>query len=160
MSNSTSALRTGGCQCGAIRYRIDGPVFDAQICHCRMCQKAFGSYFAPLGGVRVEHITWSRGRPSLFRSSTAAVRGFCSACGTPLTFQYDSEPHEVSIALGTLDDPADVPPLHQYGMESRMPWFAGLALLPSETTEGSTPDDLMKSIHGRQHPDHESPQGS
>ena len=34
---------TGGCQCGAVRYRLDAPPNDANICHCRMCQKATGS---------------------------------------------------------------------------------------------------------------------
>jgi hypothetical protein len=33
---------TGGCQCGAVRYRIEGDLGRASICHCRMCQKAFG----------------------------------------------------------------------------------------------------------------------
>ncbi|MGO7428793.1 GFA family protein, partial [Rhizobium ruizarguesonis] len=39
---------TGGCQCGAIRFRVSGDIKDSSICHCRMCQKAFGAYYAPL----------------------------------------------------------------------------------------------------------------
>jgi hypothetical protein len=53
-----------------------------------MCQKAFGSYFAPLAGVPPEDFAWVKGTPGVFRSSAAAERGFCRDCGTPLFFRY------------------------------------------------------------------------
>ena len=37
---SGSAI-TGGCQCGAVRFRAAG-LGRASLCHCRMCQKALG----------------------------------------------------------------------------------------------------------------------
>ncbi|MGG2476082.1 GFA family protein, partial [Rhizobium sp. BR5] len=37
-----------GCQCGAVRYRIEGGLRYPHLCHCRMCQKASGNYFMPL----------------------------------------------------------------------------------------------------------------
>ena len=33
-------LATGGCQCGAVRYRATAMLDNAHVCHCRMCQKA------------------------------------------------------------------------------------------------------------------------
>jgi hypothetical protein len=145
-AKTAATLARGGCQCGKVRYRITGPVYNRQICHCRMCQKAFGSYFAPLAAVATTDIAWDNERPALFSSSAAALRGFCRHCGTPLTFQYISEPHEISIALGSLDDPAPFAPEVQYGIESRMPWFDGLAGLPGQTTDASTPDALLREI--------------
>ena len=42
-----NAIRlTGGCQCGAVRYALLAAPSEPHLCHCRMCQKAFGSYFA------------------------------------------------------------------------------------------------------------------
>ena len=155
-SRDAAPAVSGGCQCGAVRYRLAGSIRDAQICHCRMCQKAFGAYFAPLGTVASRDLAWTRGRPALFRSSPGAERGFCAACGTPLTFQYLSEPHEISIALGTLDEPAAVPPARQYGLESRLPWLAMLPGLPGATTEASTPAGLLAGLGTLQHPDHET----
>ena len=76
---------TGGCQCGAVRYRADG-LGRGSICHCRMCQKAFGGFFGPL--VHTRELTWTRGEPKWFRSSNKVRRGFCANCGTPLTFDY------------------------------------------------------------------------
>ena len=55
-----SATITGGCQCGAVRFRATG-FGRASICHCRMCQKAFGGYFGPL--VTVHGLDWTRGAP-------------------------------------------------------------------------------------------------
>jgi hypothetical protein len=95
---------TGGCQCGAVRFAIEGQVSNPGLCHCRMCQKAFGAYFAPLA--EVTGLTWTQGEPSYFRSSDIARRGFCAACGTPLSYQPDEGPAEV--AIGALDDPAAV----------------------------------------------------
>jgi hypothetical protein len=42
MSEPTNRSWTGGCQCGAVRYRLLAPPNHASICHCRMCQKASG----------------------------------------------------------------------------------------------------------------------
>ncbi|HXW19776.1 MAG TPA: GFA family protein, partial [Roseiarcus sp.] len=45
-----SELR-GGCQCGAVRYRLTASPTGASICHCRMCQKAGGAPFMAFAGV-------------------------------------------------------------------------------------------------------------
>lgn len=145
---------TGGCQCGAVRYALYAVPERASICHCRMCQKQFGGYFGPLASVPPEDFAWTRGMPSWFRSSQAAQRGFCAACGTPLAYQVIGE--EVEIALGSLDDPARVPPTRQVGLEGRLSFFAALAALPGEDANaGETPEDVAR-LASRQHPDHDT----
>ena len=69
---------TGGCQCGAVRFRFTETKARASICHCRMCQKAFGSYFAPLVAVAADGFAITRGEPSfwLFVVLIAAVLFF------------------------------------------------------------------------------------
>jgi hypothetical protein len=52
-----------------------------------MCQKAFGSYFAPLTGVKLAEFAWVS-TPGVFKASQAAERGSCRDCGTPLFFRY------------------------------------------------------------------------
>ena len=50
----TRQVHSGGCQCGAIRYKISGELGYPHICHCRMCQKASGNFFMALAGSRQE----------------------------------------------------------------------------------------------------------
>jgi hypothetical protein len=152
MSETRKALHTGGCQCGAVRYALHAEPTNAHVCHCRMCQKAFGSYFAPLAGVRPADLEWVKGAPAIFRSSEVVERGFCRECGTPLTFRYVDK-DRIAFSLGSLDDPSRVAPIRQYGLESRLAFVATLATLPGSRTEDEVPPERMAQYKSRQHPD-------
>jgi hypothetical protein len=141
---------TGGCLCGAIRYGFDVEPVSADICHCRMCQKATGSFFAPFTGMPTAELKWTRGQPKFFRSSPVAERGFCPECGTPLTFGYVDQP-KISVSIGSLDDPASVKPTEQFGIESRVPWFDELAGLPGTRTEDGLPEEYISKIEASRH---------
>ena len=159
MSEQRPPVLTGGCQCGAIRYALYTQPDRAGICHCRMCQKAVGSPFNTWANVRVENFAWTRGRPATFASSSAAGRGFCPRCGTPLCFAYVKRPELISISIGSLDTPGVVQLTQIDGIEGRQANFdpAVLASLPARpTSEGSPPEDLSRIVNF-QHPDHETP---
>lgn len=145
----------GGCQCGRVRYALLSEPTGPSICHCRMCQKAFGNYFAPLAGMPRADLVWTRGQPASFRSSEAVERGFCRDCGTPLSYSV-LERDRISVSLGSLDDPSLVPPTEQFGVESRTELFARLHTLPEATTDGDTPPELLARMATRQHPDHDT----
>lgn len=152
MPESRIAVHTGGCQCGAARYALYAEPDNPHVCHCRMCQKAFGNYLAPLAGVRLGDFAWIQGTPGVFKSSEAAERGFCRDCGTPLFFRYIDK-DRISLALGSLDDPSRVIPAKQYGVESRLPVVATLTSLPGTRTEDDVPSSEMLRLRSRQHPD-------
>lgn len=154
MAESMSIL-TGGCQCGAVRYRLAQPPSKVSVCFCRMCQKAVGGYFGAYASSRAEDVIWTRGRPSFFRSSEAASRGFCPACGTPLTFSYRGS-GRLSISTGSLDDQAAFPPTEAYGIEGKVPFFAELCELEGTRTEDDVPAEDMERYRSRQHPDHDT----
>ncbi|WP_297106104.1 GFA family protein [uncultured Devosia sp.] len=148
---------SGGCQCGAVRYRFSQRPKGAHICHCRMCQKAFGAFYAPLVGGPLPTFEVTRGEIALFRSSDQVDRGFCRRCGTPLTFAY-VDGDWISVSIGSLDDPSAFPPKDQHGIESRLSWANGLGQLPDRpTTEQQAPDvaAFIKSTN-HQHPDHDT----
>jgi hypothetical protein len=147
---------SGGCQCGAVRYRISGEFGKAGICHCRMCQKAFGNFGAALVSVPAKNLAWTRSAPSTFRSSAIVDRGFCSRCGTPLFMREDGD-NNYEIAIGSLDDPNAVAPMtDQSGIESKVAWFDGMhRLRPQKTGDYRTPEDLAK-LKSLQHPDHDT----
>jgi hypothetical protein len=143
---------SGGCQCGAVRFAIDGALGRASICHCRMCQKAFGAFYAPL--VSAPDLRWTRGAPRHFQSSNRARRGFCADCGTPLTFEPDDGP--VELAIGAFDDPSAVRPTVQLDLAARLPWLGDLDSLPIPTPEESAEvAAYYAAIVSRQHPDHD-----
>ena len=52
-------VRSGGCQCGAVRYSITVEFGKAGICHCRMCQKAFGNFGAALVSIAANGVQWT-----------------------------------------------------------------------------------------------------
>jgi hypothetical protein len=144
----------GGCQCGAVRYAIYEPPYNPHICHCRMCQKAFGSFFAPFVSIKNEGFAWTHGEPGIFKSSEAVERRFCRDCGTPLSFSYHGSDH-ISVSIGSLDQPTKVKPANQYGIESRLPYFAELHTLPGSRTENDVSPELLPKLGSRQHPDHD-----
>jgi len=162
----TAFLLTGGCQCGAVRYALDQKPQNVHVCHCRMCQKAVGGPFAVICPVAKPSFGITRGAISHFSSSEVARRGFCSACGTPLTFDYP-EGDEIGILVGSLDEPDLTPPAIQYGNESRVAWYSGLTELPGDhPTYAHNPEMLRRiSSTNHQHPDHDtivwpSPEGA
>ncbi|MGH8029627.1 MAG: GFA family protein, partial [Arenimonas sp.] len=137
-----AAPMVGGCQCGAVRYEISMKPVGTHFCHCRMCQRAVGNVFATLAPVHKDRARWTRGAQSMFRSSSAAQRGFCEKCGTPLSFAYDNSKW-ICLTVGSLDEPDRVQPAVHYGIESQLHWLQLHEELPREET---TINDDMKAM--------------
>jgi len=144
---------TGGCQCGAVRYRLDGDPAGANICHCRMCQKASGGPFMAFGGVELDQLVWTRGKPAVFMSSAIAERGFCAGCGTPLTYRV-LDRDRIAVTIGSLDAPSTVAPGIQYGVESKLAWLDSISALPLRDIKAFVVPDA--DVGSRQHPDHDT----
>jgi hypothetical protein len=146
---------TGGCQCGAVRFRVVGELGKASICHCRMCQKAFGGFFGPLVSVENSGVEWTRGRPSHYASSNFVRRGFCKNCGTPLTFEHGKD--GIEIAIGTFDDPGEVTPVSQLAHDAALPFFDKLPNLHKrDISDGVANKNSDEKLVSYQHPDHDT----
>jgi len=147
---SAAETWSGGCQCGAVRFRAT-TLGRASLCHCRMCQKAFGS----IGGllVTVPSIEWSRGAPRHFESSNKVRRGYCGACGTPLTFEYDDK---VDVAIATFDRAAEITPVIQMARSERLPFVDTIADIPVRLDEAEWRANWVDTIVSYQHPDHDT----
>jgi hypothetical protein len=117
--------RTGGCACGAIRFKITAPLMGVGVCHCTDCQKASGggpnyvalapktAFEVTKGEVRVYFSKGDRGED--------AGRAFCPNCGTPLWSLPANAPF-TTVKLGALDHNSDLTPaLHLY-TASAAPW--------------------------------------
>ena len=144
---------TGGCQCGAVRFRV-GRLGRGSLCHCRMCQKAAGNFYLPLVSVRQAKLSWTRGEPKRFQSSNAASRGFCSDCGTPLTYEA---PDGVALTIAAFDRPEGIVPVIQWGIEAKLPYADHIPQLPGEDTMADQDaTSFLADLVSYQHPDHDT----
>jgi hypothetical protein len=119
-----------------------------------MCQKASGQPFMAFAIVKQQDLRWTRGMPSVFRSSNMAQRGFCKECGTPLTYKFHAE--EIAVMTGSLDDPVAAPPTVQYGVESMIAWCATIGDLPRVRTQDDLGPELVAQFENYQHPDRDT----
>lgn len=147
-------IQTGGCQCGAVRFHVEGELGEPSVCHCRMCQKAFGGFYAPLVSTRGAKLTWTRGAPTRFASSNFVSRGFCEKCGTPLTYEA---PDGVALAIGAFDHPETLAPRAQFGIEGKLHYVDGISKLPgSLTADDIIAAPFLDKLVSYQHPDHDT----
>lgn len=133
MSHST--VKTGGCQCGRVRYEVAVANDDAYWCHCRMCQKATGGIAAAFVQVPGEALRWLA-EPDWYQSSAIAHRPFCAHCGTPLGFAFLDGEGGVDLTVGSFDDPFGFRPILHAGAESlHEAWLDTVALPRNYTAE-------------------------
>jgi hypothetical protein len=121
---------TGGCLCGAVRYRLASAPFDAGWCHCRTCQLNSGSPAMAFASVPVDDYVIEQGEAATVKSSDFGHRGFCRQCGTPLYMRVDHQPETVDFSLATLDDPAAIAPGFHIFYASRIAWAEPADHLP------------------------------
>ena len=139
-----SDAREGGCFCGLVRYRVQGPPIDAGYCHCRMCQRSAGAPVLAWGSWRSDRLAWLTAEPATFASSAEGRRRFCGACGTQLLFWTTAEPEIVDVNLVTLDEPAAIVPEYHIWTASRIPWFETTDTLPRYPDAGVDRPDLRE----------------
>jgi hypothetical protein len=66
-------------------------------------------------------VEFTKGERALYESSPGVMRGFCSRCGSTLTYEFDDEIH---IHIGAMDRPEDFPPCSELSFpEERISWF-------------------------------------
>jgi hypothetical protein len=118
----SDAHYSGGCLCGAVRYRAAGTAGNPCYCHCECCRRAAGSPTVPWATFERAHFQLLRGELTEYRSSPDRLRGFCAACGTSLTYRSEKRPTEIDVTLGTLDAPARLAPQMHVWVEDKLPW--------------------------------------
>src|SRR5579884_3025416 len=129
-----AAVLTGGCLCGAVRYRIAAAPLEAVYCHCEMCRRAHGAPAVAWPTVPIAALEITTGEPRAYRSSQRARRHFCCDCGTPLTWREAENPRHVDVSIGSLHAPEAVPPTLHLWTASRIPWFDTGDRLPGYPT--------------------------
>jgi len=114
---------TGGCLCGAVRYRAGADPLRVVSCHCAMCRRASGAAFMTFVHFPVGAFAWEGREPTRYRSSAAAERGFCPVCGSTLSMHEAVLADRVQVSLGSLDRPDLVRPDDHVWTSQQLPWL-------------------------------------
>lgn len=128
----------GGCNCGAVRYRIDGAPLGVGACHCTRCRRQSGSAYSVNLIVSPSTMT-VEGELSVFQdddtvSGSPVYREFCGTCGSPIRSVLGANPSIVAVKAGTLDDPEPFAPgLHVF-TRSKIGWIE----IPADTPQFDT----------------------
>lgn len=121
---------TGGCQCGAIRYRLLGTPVAVYACHCRLCQQQSASAFGMSMLIERNGIEFSGAEPRVYLTSGTSGRpkhcAFCGECGTRLYHTGAGARSILSIKAGSLDDTSVLTPTCHLWIRSAQPWVAPL----------------------------------
>jgi hypothetical protein len=119
---------SGGCACGAVRYRLTSAPMFVHCCHCRDCQRQTGSAFVINALIETDRVAMLAGAPEPVAMPTDSGSPHdiyrCPACRTALWSDYGRRKVLRFVRVGTLDRPAALPPdVHIY-TRSKLPWVA------------------------------------
>lgn len=98
-------IRTGGCLCGAVRYRVKGALRGIVYCHCSQCRKQTGHFYAATNAVDEQLTVEGADNLTWYAASDFARRGFCSRCGSALFWKRNGA-SVTSFLAGSLDQPS------------------------------------------------------
>ena len=103
---------SGGCQCGSIRYEINGHPLSIFVCHCRECRKQSASAFGISVIVRSADVRLVHGATKHWTRATDSggilTCFFCKNCGSRVWHGDKEQNDTISIKGGSLDEPVDL----------------------------------------------------
>jgi hypothetical protein len=117
----------GGCDCGAVRYRMEPVPLFVHCCHCRWCQRESGASFALNAMIEADRVTDLGILPELVRTPSASGQGQdiarCPRCRIAVWSHYaGAGPVVKFVRVGTLDNPDALPPDIHIFTQSKQPW--------------------------------------
>jgi hypothetical protein len=117
---------TGGCYCGAVRFRVQLPTLFCGHCHCSICRRSHAAGFVTWFAIPREQLSFEQGADRLvhFQSSPHGTRSFCGRCGTTMLCESTHSPDVVDIALATIEGPLDRGPEAHVYFDDRASWVS------------------------------------
>ena len=135
-----SEAREGGCQCGAVRYRVAGEPLALAACHCTECQRQSGSAFGMSLVVKREDFEILSGELRSFTRSSDSGRPlhchFCPGCGCRIYHDPAYMDGVVNVRAGTLDETAGLEPTVHVWTKSKQRW---VLIPPDAKTKEANP---------------------
>ena len=154
MACANSFTAEGGCDCKAVRYRMESAPLFVHCCHCRWCQRESGASFALNALIEAHRVTNLGAEPEIVNTPSASGQGQkiarCPKCRAALWSNYaGSGPAVKFVRVGTLDNPDLLPPDIHIFTGSKQPWVqlpAGVPAVPEyyDRTQYWPPESLAR----------------
>lgn len=116
--------RTGGCACGAVRFRVSGAARRAGLCHCLTRRKAHAAAFNPFVVFHANQVS-VEGELASWESSPGYERRFCSRCGSRV---INLNGAEIEVSAGAFDTPGLFAPQYESWTVHRESWLPDFGL--------------------------------
>ena len=99
---------TGGCVCGAVRFKATGEPYRVTICHCRWCQRRTGTAFGTEVVFKTDQVEITGSDVARYRHiSDESGRWLdvevCRRCGSNLGFTLEAVPGIRTLPAGIFD---------------------------------------------------------
>jgi len=107
MSNQTYR---GKCFCGSVHFEVSGPAANPCFCHCDSCRLSSGAPYVAWGTFPKDAFHVTDGELAIHKSSAPVERGFCSQCGSTISYFHDGRPDHIDITLVTLGESDELRP--------------------------------------------------
>lgn len=120
---------SGGCPCGAVRYRTPATPRFGYICHCTDCRRFSGTAFhtgIAIDAAGFEVLAETPARHALTADSGHEItRSYCASCGGALWSATTADPSLISVKAGTVTshDADLLRPEIQIWVDSRVAWL-------------------------------------
>jgi hypothetical protein len=118
----------GRCACGDVRYRLTSAPLIVHACHCSECQRLSGGAFAINAVIEADRVEILAGDPVAV--PVAGTSGNpqpiyrCPRCQVALWSHYPGGGPKLSfVRVGTLDEPARLPPDVHIFTSTKQPWL-------------------------------------
>ena len=79
-------MHNASCLCGAVGIDVDAAEMAPNACHCSMCRKQSGHYWASVDVPKTALTIHGAENVAWYQASEKVRRGFCKTCGSFLFF--------------------------------------------------------------------------
>ena len=124
MTDGEERELTGGCGCGAVRWKLSEPPLGAGYCHCTRCQRRTGSAsslsaLVPPGAME---LTSGEDLVRCWKPDDGWAKCFCGECGSAIYGHHPERTELVILRLGSFDEDPGVKIHFRQFTASAAPW--------------------------------------
>ena len=115
---------TGHCECGQVKFEVDGTIEDFSHCHCSQCRRLHGAAYATFAGIARTDFRYTAGESlvSEYASSQKNTRVFCSICGSNILVASKNEPDALYLSMSAISGNPPRPAGYHAFVGSKAPW--------------------------------------